>query len=128
MKNETFSITNTTKGKLPRLPFKHIKERVLGRSYTLSLVFIGTLRSQTLNRMYRRKDTPANVLAFPLSKTSGEIFISVRRAELEAQQFDMGKREFVGYLFIHALLHLKGQRHSSKMKTEERRICKVFKL
>lgn len=126
--SNTFSITNTTKGKLPRLPFKHMKERILGRNYVLSLVFIGTVRSQTLNRMYRRKNAPANVLAFPLSKTSGEIFITVRHAELEAQQFDMGKREFIGYLFIHALLHLKGQRHSSKMKTEERRIRMVFKL
>jgi|TARA_Y100000310_G_scaffold88016_1_gene84938 probable rRNA maturation factor len=123
-----FSITNKTNGKLTRLPFERIKERILGKKYSLSLVFIGNTRSQTLNRKYRKKNTPANVLAFPLSKTSGEIFINLNRAERESKQFDMSKRVFVGYLFIHALLHLKGRRHGSKMKSEERKMRTVFNL
>lgn len=127
-KEGTFAVRNTTKGKLVRLPFERMKDTVLGKDYTLSLVFAGDTLTRKLNRIYRGKDKPANVLSFPLSPTSGEVFINPSRARKEASKFGETFPSFVGFLFIHGLLHLKGMAHGSKMESEERNIRKKFGL
>ncbi len=124
----SFSITNTTRIHIPLLPFKKIKEAVLGNSGIVSLVFIGNTRSHTLNRTYRNKDKPTNVLAFPLEKNGGEIFINLHCVSKEAPLFKMNARAFIGYLFIHALLHLKGLDHGSTMEREEKRLRARFHI
>jgi len=102
--------------------FSRLKDTVLGRSYELSLVFIDAKRSKELNKKYRKKNKPTNVLSFPLSKKSGEIFIDRVTARKEAKDFDMRVAEFVKYLFIHGLLHLKGMRHGSTMENAEKKL------
>jgi len=124
--DEQFSISNRTKGKLPRLPFVLIKNKVLGKKYTLSVVFCGKTLSQKLNRIYRGKNKPTNVLSFPLGKTSGEIVIDLKTARIEAPKFGESFQSFVGYLFIHGLLHLKGLPHGRTMETKEQKIRKMF--
>ncbi len=124
--NRMFSINKTIKGKPPRLPFLKIKESVLGKTYDLSLVFIGSTCSKTLNKTYRNKDKPANILSFPISKTEGEIFIDLKEASRTAKNFDRKYKNFIALLFIHGLLHLKGFAHSSKMDSEEEKILKKF--
>lgn len=107
--SQGFSLSKTVKARAPSLPYEQIKDRVLGRGYELSLVFIGKMRSRRLNRLYRGKDKVANVLSFPLAKKSGEIFITLSETKL----FGVEK------LFIHGLLHLKGMQHGATMdKTE----------
>ena len=51
----------------------------------VSLVFIGPTRSRTLNRIYRGKDKPANILTFPFGKNVGEILIDLSTARAEAR-------------------------------------------
>ncbi len=123
-----FSIANNTKGKLPSLPFLRIKERVLGKSYDLSVVFIGDKRSRDLNKHYRGKDKPTNILSFPLSASEGEVFINLRQAKKDAPRFKKRYNTFVGFLFIHGLLHLKGMEHGRKMEQEEERFMHACKL
>ena len=126
---ETFSVSYTLKkGKLPSLPFKRIKEYVLGKDFDINLVFVGDRASRTLNRQFRNKDKTSNVLSFPLSSNGGDIFINLRQAERECDSFNMKRDEFVAYLFIHGLLHLKGMEHGSRMEKEEQRILDKFKL
>ena len=125
---ETISILSTIKGKPRGLPFGRIKNEVLGKKYTLSLVFIGDKRSRTLNRTYRKKDTSANILSFPLSKGEGEIFINPRKACRDAPHFNTSCKRFIGHLFIHGLLHLKGITHGSKMNTKEQLLRRKFNL
>lgn len=96
-----------------------IKNEILGKDYELSLVFANAKLSRQLNATYRGKDMPTNVLAFPLSKNSGEIFIDTTTAKREAKDFGMAFEKFVKFLFIHALLHLKGTRHSARMRRLE---------
>lgn len=122
------SIRNETKGKLPRLPFHMMKDAVLGKRYELSLAFVRSATSRTLNRSYRGKDAPANVLAFPLTKNEGEIFIDPKKARADAPLFDRTYRKFIALLFIHALLHLKGFEHGSKMNRKEAYFLKKFRL
>lgn len=125
---ENVSIRNTTKGKLPRLPFVDIKNAILGEKYELSIVFCGNNLSRRLNRTYRGKDKPTNVLSFPLSKKTGEIVIDLTRSKKEAPQFNEKFPNFIGFLFIHGLLHLKGLDHGSTMESKEQRFRKMFKI
>jgi probable rRNA maturation factor len=123
---ESFSIKNMTKGKLPRLPFRRIKDEVLGPDYELSIVLCGDKLSQELNRTHRGKDKPTNVLSFPLSDTHGEIFLNIGLAKKQSGDFGLGPRTFIGKLVIHGMLHLKGYAHGSTMESIEARFVKKF--
>ena len=125
--SENFSVKNTTKGRLPSLPFHQIKENILGKKYELSLVFIGEKKSKELNKKWRDKNKPANVLSFSLSSNTGEIFISPQKAKKEFEKFDMNFKNFLLYLFIHGLLHLKGMEHGSKMDRAEQKFFQKWK-
>ena len=92
--------------------FEKIKNKVLGNDYELSLVFAADTLTRRLNRTYRGIDKPTNILAFPLSKTSGEIFINRSRA----------KPFGVEYLFSHGLVHLKGMKHGATMEQTEKKL------
>lgn len=107
------------------IPFTHLKNVVLGKNFELSLVFVDDRFSRQLNKTYRGKDKPANVLSFPLSKKSpnchgsGEIFIDLVTAKKEMGKFKMSFKEFVTFLFIHGILHLKGMKHGDTMDKKE---------
>ena len=89
----SLSIKNTTKGKLPRLPFVKMADVVLGAEYEGSLVII-----------------------------------SSRKSRSEAPLFGRSYTNFIGYLFIHGLLHLKGLDHGTKMENAEKKIRTIFKI
>jgi len=76
----------------------------------------------------KKKDKASNVLAFPLSPTSGEILLCTATARKEAKLYHMDPETFIHFLFIHGLLHLKGLDHSVTMEHEERRIMRRFGL
>lgn len=110
------------------MPFKLVKDHTLGREYDLSLAFVSENESKNMNKRYRGKNKPANVLSFPFSKKSGEIIICLKEARRDAPRFSMSYLSFVSLLFIHGLLHLKGMKHSSKMERKEKEILKKFSL
>lgn len=123
-----FSTKNATRAKIPRVAFSSIKERVLGKRYNLSLVVIGAAQMTTLNRRYRRKDTPTDILAFSLSKTSGEIFIHPPTLRKKARAFSMSERHYLAFVFIHGCLHLKGLPHGRTMDRLEGSWCRAFSI
>src|ERR1035437_553869 len=127
-KKESFAVKNTTKGKAPVLPFERIKNAVLGKSYDLSLVFVGDAVSKKLNYIYRQKNKPTNILSFPLSKKEGEIFINLKLARAEANKIGKKYANYVGFLFIHGLLHLKGYDHGKTIEGLEEKYLKRFTL
>jgi len=124
--SNNFEITNKTKSTLSGVPFDKIKEAALGKKYNLSLVFIGDKRSRFLNKTYRQKDKPTNILSFTLDKNEGEIFINLAKAKKEAKQFERNFKNFVAFLFIHGLMHLKGFDHGSRMEKAEEKLRKQF--
>jgi probable rRNA maturation factor len=125
---ENLSITNKTKGTIKGVPFLHLKKEILGEKYDLSLVFISSAKSRTLNRIYREKDKSTNILSFPLSKNSGEIFIDLNTARKEASKFNRTFSNFVAYLFIHGLFHLKGMEHGLRMESAEKKVRAKYKI
>lgn len=114
--------------KYPTLPYVEIKEAILGKKYDLSLTFIGKKRALTLNKKHRNATYVPNVLSFPLTDTVGEIYISPEVARKESVKFSMTPDGYIGYLFIHGLLHLKGYPHGSTMEQAEKKYVAKFKL
>ncbi len=123
---EFCTITNKTKGKLPRLPFASIKEAILGPTYDLSVSFVGKGTQKKFNSIYRGKDKTTNVLSFPLSKNSGEITFDLVQVKRDAPLFEMTYSQFLKFLFIHGCLHLKGFEHSSTMEKQEKKFLAMF--
>jgi probable rRNA maturation factor len=121
-------IINKTKGRLPSLPFEPIKLAVLGEKYELSLAFISASEIQKLNIIYRNINKPTDILSFPLSKTSGEIFICPSETKKMMTEFERTYENFLAFLFIHGLVHLKGYDHGDKMEKIEEKFRKKFEV
>ncbi len=113
-------------GEVPALPYASIKEKILGKSYDLTVVFCTPKESQERNRTYREKDYPTNILSFPTETTEGEIYICLSVARRDAKKFDMSYSEFLHLLFVHGCLHLKGHDHGSTMDELEHKYLKQF--
>jgi probable rRNA maturation factor len=79
-----------------------------------------------INLKHRGKDKPTNILSFPLDKNSGQIFICPSYSKKEAPDFDRTFSNYLGFLFIHGVIHLKGFDHGSTMENEERKIRTQF--
>lgn len=117
------------RGIIPNLPFLAIKEKILGKSYSLTIIFCTPAESKLRNKTYRDKDYPTNILSFPLEKNEGEIYISLSTARKDAQNFDMPYQKFLHLLVIHGVLHLKGHDHSSTMeKLEDSYLNKFYTI
>lgn len=115
-------IKKTVRGNVPRIDYQGALKLAIPKEFTVSLVLVGDSLMRRLNREYRKKDYPTNVLAFPIDKNEGEIFINVRKAEKEAKNLSISTKKRILYLFIHACLHLKGLKHGKKMETKEKEI------
>lgn len=106
--------------------WEKIAQSTLPKDYNLSVIFIGDARMRTLNRIYRKKDKPTNVLAFPIAKDSGEIYLDIPYINRESHKYDHAKSVHLEYLFIHGLLHLGGHDHGDAMEREERKLMERF--
>ena len=120
------TITNKTKGHLPRCPFVSIKNKILGEKYEFGLSLLTPLKQKEINLKYRGINKTTNILSFPLSKNTGEITIDPQKVKKDAPLFGMTYTKFFKYLVIHGCLHLKGFEHSSTMEKEEKRYLKMF--
>lgn len=123
---EFCTITNTTKGKHPSLPFVYMKEAILGKKYELGVSFISSKKQKEINFKTRNIDKTTNILSFPLSKNSGEITFDLSKVKKDAPLFEMTYPKFLKYLFIHGLLHLKGLDHGAIMERQEQKFLKMF--
>jgi probable rRNA maturation factor len=97
------------------------------------LVFIGDKKSKNLNQTFRKKNYSANVLSFPIDKNFGEIFINFPSTKKECKKFDRKTENFIDFLFVHGLAHLKGDDHindkdSEKMEKFEEKNRKKFSI
>ncbi len=124
----TLDIRNfTRRAPAPGVPFSKIAASVLP-GWEISLVFAGERRAQQVNRALRNKDYVPNVLSYISGNKSGEIIICPRVAARQAPSYGMREKNFIAYLFIHGLLHLKGLPHGATMEKQERTILARFGL
>jgi probable rRNA maturation factor len=108
-----------------------IKKDILGKEYSLSVAHVSEKKSKEINKKYRKKDKPTNVLSFALRKNEGEIILcpTLIKKESKDENKNFGKNfeQLLGFLVIHGMLHLKGMQHGSIMeKAEEKYDQKYF--
>ncbi len=118
--------TGNEKGTPSSVPFQSMKDKILGQNYNLSVAFLSPLKMRKINTEYRGKTYVANVLSFPYTKQSGEIFLCMSKIKKEAPDFGMDEKNFLTYLVIHGMLHLKGMDHGSTMDKAEEKFKKIF--
>jgi probable rRNA maturation factor len=69
-------------------------------------------RLQELNRRFRRKNKPTDVLSFP-RPTGGDIAISAEIAQENAARYGHATADELKILVLHGMLHLAGYDHES---------------
>lgn len=135
--SNTFSIVSSlNKKNTPHIDgvfFYSIKNSALGKNYNLSLVLVGSKKAKKLNQTYRKKDYTPDILSFDLDKENGEIYIHPAKVKSKAKEFNTTPQNFLNYLFVHGLAHLKGMDHhtekdNAEMQNFEKNICKKFKI
>ncbi|HEX8791800.1 MAG TPA: rRNA maturation RNase YbeY [Polyangiaceae bacterium] len=96
-----------------------------------SIVLTGDERVRELNRDYRKKDKPTDVLAFPQDDETllGDVVVSVPTAARQAAAAGHALADEVTMLLAHGLLHLRGWDHDTvardrRMRAETQRLCK----
>lgn len=101
----------------------------------VSLVFCDDAYIQDLNRNYRGKDQPTDVLSFALNEGEepeivdgpshvllGDIIISLETAARQAEEYNHSLEREVAYLTVHGMLHLLGYDHMTEEDKAEMRI------
>jgi conserved hypothetical protein TIGR00043 len=96
----------------------HRALEVLGLSKVeLSIALVSDAQIKRLNKRYRNKDKPTDVLSFPIGEKVedwlilGDIVISVDTAKRQAQELGHSLEEELKRLLVHGLVHLLGYDH-----------------
>ena len=102
----------------------------------LALLIVGAARSRTLNRRYRGRDYPTNVLSFPAaaqpaaaSVMLGDIVICPEVLLREARAQHKAPRAHWMHLYVHGVLHLIGHdhEHSAQARRMAQREVRVLR-
>ncbi len=97
-------------------------------NWELSVLFCGDKTITDLNRQYRDKNEPTDILSFNLGETikecgkitylPGDIVISMDSLKENAEYFQTPQDEELRRLLIHGILHLDGMDHKTLEKDE----------
>jgi probable rRNA maturation factor len=87
----------------------------------LSIALVTDPEIHSLNRQYRQKDKPTDVLSFPLADDLcpallGDVVISIDTATRQAHRRGHSLREEIQTLLIHGVLHLLGYDHAGSRR------------
>jgi rRNA maturation RNase YbeY len=116
-------------------------------SSSLSISLVNDRRMAMLNRRHRGKDSPTDVLSFPLhsegahheqpvdgerpERLLGDVVISIDTARRQAAEYSAPLQNEINRLLIHGILHVLGHDHEkpkerAAMEAEERRLAAVI--
>ena len=119
-------------GRFERLLKKLVRHYGLNRP-ELALAFVDDPEIRELNRKFRRRDKPTDVLSFPLNEKAsdgrfylGDIIIAVPTASAQATELSHGLERELEYLAIHGFLHLLGYEHGQGHEEEEATIRRLM--
>ena len=102
----------------------------------IELIITDNTSIAQLNAQYRGKNTPTDVLSFPIKPALqtmplGSIVISEAFVKEKARELGHSLNNELSLLFIHGLLHLLGFDHevdSGEMREKEKEIIEAFQL
>lgn len=107
----------------------------------MSVTFMDDAAIQVINRTYRGKDAPTDVISFAMEeegedelpiifdeeddfdlempRTLGDIMISTERAQEQAQEYGHSYDRELGFLALHGFLHINGYDHMTPEDEKE---------
>lgn len=96
----------------------------------VAILLTGDAEMQALNRQWRGKDAPTNVLSFPSGEDEGhlgDVVLAFETVEQEAGEQNIAVADHAAHLVVHGMLHLLGYDHEQedeavKMETLETKI------
>jgi probable rRNA maturation factor len=114
----------------------------------LSVTFVTNERIQEINREYRGKDQPTDVISFAMEEMGegeipilgdhiprhlGDIIISIPQTRVQAEEYGHSFIRELGFLSVHGFLHLLGYDHMNeedevKMFTRQTKILDDYGL
>ncbi|XMB87303.1 rRNA maturation RNase YbeY [Mycoplasmatota bacterium WC44] len=78
----------------------------------ISFIFLTNDEIQQMNKDYRSKDYPTDVLTFPSDDDYlGDIFISIDKVKEQAVEFNHSVETEMSFMFVHGFLHAIGYDH-----------------
>jgi len=83
-----------------------------------TLRIVGAAEGSRLNRQYRKKRYPTNVLSFPYGKDRGDVVLCHPVIAREARAQGKTLAAHYAHLVLHGLLHLRGYEHEKKREAE----------
>jgi probable rRNA maturation factor len=79
---------------------------------------VGAREARALNRSFRGKDYPTNVLSFPYGNGRGDVVLCHPVIAREARAQGKKLAAHYAHLILHGLLHLRGYEHEKKREAE----------
>jgi probable rRNA maturation factor len=86
-------------------------------AYEATIVLTDDAEMRDLNRIWRGKDAPTNVLSFPAEdrlyepSLLGDVVLAYETARKEAREQNLALADHVSHLVVHGMLHLLGFDH-----------------
>jgi probable rRNA maturation factor len=87
-------------------------QKLAGVTGPVDILISGNRRLQELNRLFRRKNQPTDVLSFPRTE-GGDIAISFPIAQQNARRYGHSPAAELKILILHGMLHLAGHDHET---------------
>jgi len=92
-------------------------------SFQVTLVLTDDDEMRTLNRTWRGKDAPTNVLSFPVGEIGapgflGDVVLARETTRKEARDQNLALQDHVSHLVVHGVLHLLGFDHAADEEAE----------
>jgi len=116
--------------------FVTLARQAAGLKGVVNVLLTSSAEMKSLNRRFRQKDKPTDVLAFPAEANlrkqfAGEIAISAEIAAKNAHALGHSPAEEVKILALHGVLHLRGYDHecdNGQMARREKQLRAVLHL
>lgn len=108
----------------------------LSEDTEMSITFVNNEEIHEINREYREKDAPTDVISFALEdegfdelpinlegfdipRNIGDIIVSVEKIAEQANDFNHSFERELGFLVVHGFLHLNGYDHMNEADEKE---------
>ncbi|WP_338451577.1 rRNA maturation RNase YbeY [Niallia oryzisoli] len=146
--DETNELSEKELEMIERLLFFAAEKENVEENSELSVTFVTNDRIQEINREYRDKDRPTDVISFAMEELGegeiplvggdmprvlGDIIISVAKAKEQADEYGHSFIRELGFLAVHGFLHLLGYDHEieadeKKMFSRQKELLDEFGL
>jgi probable rRNA maturation factor len=133
--DETNALTKEQQALVEKVIKKTAEVEGLTGEVEVSVTIVDVKRIQEINREYRNKDQPTDVISFALNEQGdgeldliddpdmpnvlGDIIISFAHIKAQAEEYGHSFERELGFLTVHGMLHLLGYDHITEAKEKE---------